>query len=188
MPQWRYAQRLTQARVNKLTAPSRYRDGAGLFLQVDGTGARRWGVIVQKDGKRHALGGIGTADKVPLAAARLKMSAVTSEFFEKATNGKSGSKRTAGAAPITFKVAAERLIANREKSWRNPKSRAGWVWTLEQYVYPSLGAKPIVEIEPHDIRTILLPIWEKKAETAGRVLQRLAAVFTIKPGNEHAPK
>src|SRR5262249_38871926 len=68
----RGAHRLTVAEVRSITKPGRHRDGAGLFLNVDTTGAKRWGLIVETRGRRHELGGIGPYPDITLAEAREK--------------------------------------------------------------------------------------------------------------------
>jgi integrase len=48
---------------------------------------------------------------------------------------------------------------------------------MQSYVFPSIGSRPVGEIEAREILDLLTPIWFAKAETARRVLQRMEAVF-----------
>ncbi len=48
---------------------------------------------------------------------------------------------------------------------------------METYVFPSIGNRPVAEIEAREILDLLTPIWFGKAETARRVLQRMEVVF-----------
>jgi hypothetical protein len=66
----RGAHRLTVAEVRSITRPGRHRDGAGLFLNVETSGAKCWGLIFETGGRRHELGGIGRYPDVTLAEAR----------------------------------------------------------------------------------------------------------------------
>lgn len=77
----------------------------------------------------------------------------------------------------TFKEAATQVHADLKPGWKNAKHALQWISTLEQYVFPKIGNKPLNEIEPTDIAEVLRPIWLEKAETAGRVKQRIHAVM-----------
>ena len=48
---------------------------------------------------------------------------------------------------------------------------------METYVFPSIGDRPIADVEAREILGVLTPIWFARAETARRVLQRMEAVF-----------
>jgi len=48
---------------------------------------------------------------------------------------------------------------------------------METNVFPSIGNRPVGEIESREILDLLTPIWFAKAETARRVLQRIKVVF-----------
>ena len=61
--------------------------------------------------------------------------------------------------------------------WRNAKHAAQWRSTLETYAFPAIGHKRVDEITSSDVMELLEEIWHTKRETAGRVRQRLSAVF-----------
>lgn len=77
----------------------------------------------------------------------------------------------------TFKDATQALYKDLLPSWKNPKHAQQWINTMVEYVFPTLGAKLLKEIEPRDIADALKPIWLDKAETASRVKQRIHAVM-----------
>ena len=81
------------------------------------------------------------------------------------------------ASGITFRRAFETFFATKPKSLSNAKHAAQWQSTMETYVFPTIGNRPVGEIEAREILDLLTPIWFAKAETARRVLQRLEAVF-----------
>ena len=49
-----------------------------------------------------------------------------------------------------------------------------WFSPLELHVRPKLGKVPIAEIDQHDIRNTLAPIWHTKAATAKKAIERLS--------------
>lgn len=77
----------------------------------------------------------------------------------------------------TFQEAAETLHAELLPSWKNFKHGQQWINTLKEYAFGVIGSLPINEIHPGQIADVLRPIWLTKAETAGRVKQRLHAVM-----------
>jgi integrase len=61
--------------------------------------------------------------------------------------------------------------------WKNAKHAQQWINTLTEYVFPLIGTMSLDQIQPRHIADVLRPIWLEKAETAGRVKQRLHAVM-----------
>ena len=55
---------------------------------------------------------------------------------------------------------------------RNPKHVAQWISSLETYVFPKIGQRPVHAVDQVDVLRILAPIWTEKPETARRVKQR----------------
>ncbi len=77
----------------------------------------------------------------------------------------------------TFEQCASELIEAKRPGWRNPKHAQQWKNTLRDYVHPSIGGKPPVEVTLADVKAILLPLWASKTETAQRVRGRIEAVL-----------
>lgn len=77
----------------------------------------------------------------------------------------------------TLKEAAKTLHAELAPGWKNPKHSQQWINTLTEYAFPLIGAMPLDQIQPRHVADVLRPIWLEKAETAGRVKQRLHAVM-----------
>jgi integrase len=77
----------------------------------------------------------------------------------------------------SFREAAGQVHAAYASGWRNPKHAEQWLNTLEQYVYPELGDRPVDQISTADILKVLGPIWLTKSETARRVRQRIAVIM-----------
>ena len=173
--------KLSATGIQALKEPGRYGDGDGLFFWVrpsskkESAGkavSKSWIVRVQKAGKRRDIG-LGGYPKVSLARARERAGEIRSQV-EDGLDPVAERKKSAGMP--TFKEAAGLVYAEHEKGWRNAKHAAQWMRTLESYVFPAIGDKPISAVEHGQVRDILAPIWLTKAETARRVLQRIATV------------
>jgi integrase len=76
-----------------------------------------------------------------------------------------------------LREAAEALHKELAPGWKNPKHAQQWINTLTEYAFPVIGSLPLDQIQPRHIADVLRPIWLDKAETAGRVKQRLHAVM-----------
>jgi integrase len=76
-----------------------------------------------------------------------------------------------------LREAAEILHKELTPGWKNAKHAQQWINTLTEYVFPLIGTMSLDQIQPRHIADVLRPIWLEKAETAGRVKQRLHAVM-----------
>lgn len=167
---------------NKLTAisvkrlgPGRHADGGGLYLEVDPSGARRWMLRTMVQGKRRDIG-LGGARYVSLAEAR--EAAVSMRKIARAGGDPIAERNRESRKGVTFEAAArkihlEHIIPNN----RNAKHIAQWISSIETYVLPTIGSRPIAGIDQTDILRVLQPIWTAKPETARRVRQRLRVIL-----------
>lgn len=168
--------RLSARTVQTLKAPGRHADGAGLYLVVDPSGAKRWVVLYRiANGKRREMG-LGSIHSVPLADARDRAAELRRQV--KAGRDPVAEKKEAGAAPRrqTFGDVATAFMAAREETWRNAAHRAQWRQTLEVQA-ASLWGKPVADIDTPDVLAVLEPIWQTKPETARRIRGRIEKVL-----------
>ena len=77
----------------------------------------------------------------------------------------------------TFKECAEKYIATHDSDWSSAKSRAAWVSTFKNYVYPKIGALPVADIDTAVVLGILEPLWSRAPTTASRVRGRIETVL-----------
>jgi integrase len=81
-----------------------------------------------------------------------------------------------GLAP-TVKDVWDEIWMAKEPRLSNTKSRAQWKSTMERYVLPYIGHRPVADVTPSEVIRLLKPIWNVKEETARRILQRIQTVF-----------
>jgi integrase len=164
---------LTALKV-KNAKPGRHADGHGLYLHVRESGSRSWVLRTQVDGKRQDLG-LGSAAKVTLVQART----TASELREKLKTGepiRSEAEIRKCVIP-SFQEAARQCHRALKDGWANRRHSDGWLASLEIHVFPSLGSKPVNEINSLAVRDVLAPIWLKIPETARRILQRIGSIL-----------
>lgn len=164
--------KLTALKVQR-AKPGRHGDGDGLHLVVSDTGARKWVLRIQKNGKRHDLG-LGSAKDVSLAEAR----DAAQDLRKAVRKGASPlALREAQQAVPTFREVAEMVHREHKPSWKNAKHAMDWLSSLERYVFPRLGNQSINRIDGPMVRDVLSEIWLTIPETARRVRQRIGTVL-----------
>ena len=112
----RTVNQLTATKVQKVKAAGMYPDGAGLYLQVTGEGAKSWTLRYSLRGKAREMG-LGSLRKVSLADARRKAADCHRLLDEHVDPIEHRAKARASAAlatakTITFKEAATKYIAS----------------------------------------------------------------------------
>ncbi|UUY01425.1 integrase arm-type DNA-binding domain-containing protein [Sphingomonas sp. J315] len=166
--------KLTAAKVRSLSEPGKYSDGDGLFLQVNGKDSARWVLRIQADGRRRDIG-LGSLKAVSLADAREAAFTMRRKIAQ-GIDPVAERKLERVTIP-TFREAAIMVHEEHCAAWKNGKHQQQWISTLESYVFPAFGDRPVNEIEGPAIRDVLAPIWLSKPETARRVRQRIATVL-----------
>jgi integrase len=86
--------------------------------------------------------------------------------------------RSKASEGVTFKQTFDDYFAVKRANLSNAKHKAQWQSTMQAYVFPAIGNRPVADIMPGEVIDLLKPIWHDKPETARRVLQRVSAVFT----------
>lgn len=154
-------------------------DGGGLYLLVKPSGSKLWRLKYYHLGAEKLLA-VGAYPDVGLKEARLKREEARKLLSEGKDPGiakKQNKAAAALAAATTFQVVADEYIAKREQEGWAEATLVKTRWFAAQ-VTPSLGKKPIAEIEPFEILSVLKKI-EKKGnhESAKRVCQFTSRVF-----------
>ena len=169
--------RLSAAAIKFITSEGWHADGGGLYLEVDSAGRKRWAMRLTVNGNRRDFG-LGPLHKVSLLEARER----AAEYRSKAYRGidPAGAKRkileqTQNVS--SFEKMARQVHAQRSSAWHNGKHVDQWLNTLENHVFPIIGAKPVNEVTTADVLKVLTPLWSTKRETARRLKQRIAVVL-----------
>ena len=185
MPGARAIHRLSPAFVRQCTKPGVYLDGGGLRFRVYPNKTRLWVMRIVAGGRRRDIS-LGAFPTIQLADARSRADAIRKAVAE--GRDPATEKRTAKATAAhqtsprdderpTFEHSWLAFWAAKEPQLSNGKHRDQWVTTMQTYVLPHIGRRPVADVTPSEIIELLKPIWHAKEETARRVLQRVDAVF-----------
>jgi integrase len=175
------AYKLTPLQVKNLKEPGLYLDGLGLMLKVTEHGSKSWIHRYMRHGAAHWMG-LGPYPEVSLAEARehhaenrKKLRAGIDPLAER--QGIAATAKADRAKAVTFNWCAEKYIKAHEPEWTNPKHAEQWRSTLKTYAAPIIGTLDVAKVETSHVVKIVEPIWHEKAETASRLLGRIASVL-----------
>ena len=175
MAQTRKYSRLTHNFVQSVATKGRYGDGRGglgLSLLVDrtknGRWSKSWAQRIRVKG-RLTMVGIGSFPAVTLAMARDKVLA-------NARRVEQGEDILKPPPPIpTVHEAFDRVIADRQQSWRGDQTLGNWV-RMQQLCKP-IGAKLVSEITAKDVLDLITPLWHTAPDNARTMRSKLAVVM-----------
>ncbi|PZQ45820.1 MAG: integrase [Rhodovulum sulfidophilum] len=179
---------LTDKKVRTLTTTGGYSVGGcvGLNLQVTDTGARSWILRYRSPltGKRREHG-LGPYPEVSLAAARTRGAELVSAIragadpVEDRRAARAEIKERAVRATTLSEVIDKFIAADKLASLSQEKNRRQWKASMDLYILPALGARPVSEITLHEVHDTLCTLWKTKPETGSRIRARLESVFAF---------
>ena len=184
MPKTAGSNRLTPLQIKNFKGPGVLEDGAGLRLVANAAGSRWWALRLMIAGVRKDYG-LGSPATVTLAEVRdraidlrraLKNGLPLPNWNAPEAPAKGPVVAEPAAGP-SFEHAFEAYFKFKERRLSNPKHAAQWRSTMSAYVYPHIKDRPVADVTPREVISLLEPIWETRPETARRVLQRLRNVF-----------
>lgn len=171
---------LTDTQIRKIKPGAnvlRLSDGDGMYLLVQPSGGKWWRFDYIHQGRRKTLS-FGTYPEVSLVAARARRAAAREQVAAGIDPSRERQEaREAAVQAMTFaEVADEWLERQRHVLAQVTFEKATWM--LKSLVNPWLGKRPIAEIEPPELLSVLRRIESRgKHETAHRTKQRCGQVF-----------
>lgn len=170
-------------------------DGNGLFLLVRKDGSKYWRLKYRFAGKEKLLA-LGVFPDVSLAEVRNEMRAAKEILRGNQDPGllrKQQKQQQKIAGANTFEAVAMEWWENKKGDWsENHADRV--ITSLKVDAFPSIGLRPISEIQPPDVLAAIRKVESRDAlDVASRVLQRCSSVFryavqtgraTVNPASE----
>jgi len=178
---------LTDIAIRKIkpeAKPRKVSDGRGLYLLVSPTGSRLWRWKYRYGGKEKLLA-LGPYPDVSLSEARN----ACDEARRKLRNGidpsaeRQAAKQSKIEAEIAVDVAEQSTFGAIAREWMATQEVAEVTamktrWIIESFLLSDLGNRPIAEITPRDLLTVLRKIEATgKVETAKRARVKAGQVF-----------
>jgi integrase len=145
-------------------APYKLADGEGMYLLVQPSGAKYWRLKYRYAGKEKVLA-LGVYPDVTLRAARDKRADARRKLLNDAdpSEARKADKRAARLrTENTFEAIAREWWELKKSSWS--EAHAGAVKTrLEKLLFPTLGSRPIAEIDAPELLDTLRAIERRDA-------------------------
>lgn len=159
--------------------PYKLADGGGLYLLINVNGAKYWRLKYRIAGKEKLLA-LGVYPDTSLADARVKRDDARKIL---AAGGDPSLARQAikqsqkAAVKNTFKEIALEWHGSKSKTW-SPAYAAENLTLLKNNIFPDLGGRPIAEIKPLELLSVLQKIENRGAtEQAKKARMRCSEVF-----------
>lgn len=157
----------------------RFFDGKGLYLEVTPKGGKYWRYKYRFAGKEKRIS-LGTYPAVGLKKARERLQearALLDEGVDPSFKRKSEKANLLEAHQNTFELLANEWVSQQEKIWA-PSHSSRIRRRLESDVFPTIGKRPISEIEAPEVLMAMRKIEERGAvESAHRALATCGQVF-----------
>lgn len=154
-------------------------DGGGMYLEVSPAGGKWFRFKYRFDGKEKRLS-LGTYPDTGLAEAREKRAAAR-KLLASGVDPSAARKAEREASRVAALNSVEAVVAawldHRRSEW-TPGTMDAIKASLDNHVLPYIGTMPIKAVQPRHVRELVQAVEAAGArETAGRVFQRLRAVW-----------
>lgn len=171
--------KLTELALRNLKEPGKKFDGQGLYIEVTQKGAKYWRLKYWFAGKEKRIS-LGVYPAVTLKQAREMAfrARLQIQDGEDPSQVKQLAKvRVQYEAKNSLEAVARDWLTHQAAKWEDVTRQRIWA-SLENHVFPALGKRPLASIKPIEVKQAVARI-EKAgaADTAGRVLQRIKAVY-----------
>ncbi|ABQ13930.1 tyrosine-type recombinase/integrase [Dichelobacter nodosus] len=177
--------RLTDKIIQTAKKPSRgylrLTDGDGLTLKITDRGSYFWNFRYYINGRERNMS-LGRYPAMSIEAARGE--ALELRYHLRQGLDPLAERKKKQAAYLaeektqkeTFEFVAREWYQLKRPEWKNEKHAQQVITTLEQFVFPFIGKKPISRISPPELLKVMEKLYDRP-ETASRVKQRIRAVF-----------
>lgn len=158
--------------------PYKLFDGGGLFLLVTPSGGKLWHFKYRFDGKEKKLT-LGTYPEISLADARLRREEARRQIAHGIDPGavRKAQKQAQTEERETFELIAREWHEKFKASWSSSHAHVT-ITRLERDIFPWIGKRPISEIDPPEVLSVLRRIESRGAgETARRMRIVCGQVF-----------
>lgn len=158
--------------------PYKISDERGLYLEVAPAGGKWWRLKYRIEGKEKRLS-LGVYPDVGLALARERRDdarKLIANGIDPSANRKATKLVRAESNANSFEIVAREWF-DKWKTTKADKHSDKVIRRLERDVFPWLGSRPIGDIKPPELLTVLRRIEERVIETAHRAKQNCGQIF-----------
>ena len=162
---------LTQMKAKSLDQ-GKYADGQGLWLVKSRRDAGKWTLRLVVSGKRREMG-LGRWPDVSIAEARERAEIARRRLRDGVDPVQERQQQRKRAHRLTLAEAVSGCFPARQAELKNDGKARRWLSPLTVHVLPKLGKFPVEDVDQHELKRVLEPIWHTKASTARKSLDRI---------------
>ena len=163
---------LTAVFLDQNPKPGKYYDEHGLVVIVRKNGTIYIEQRYTRRGKRRTIP-IGRYPELSLSGARAQALA----HLRLVHAGKDPVAERNRPPTPTLAEAIATVIEHRRAGWSNPKTEKDRLHALETAIFPKHGNRPVSDISPNDLGSVLKPIMKDAPSTVRRLRQVLSVVM-----------
>lgn len=150
----------------------KYADGKGLWLVKSSKNAGKWMLRLVVSGRRREMG-LGPWPDVSIAEARERSSMARRRLRDGVDPVKERQQTRKRVHRMTVAEAIQSCFTARQAELKNDGMAGRWLSPLNVHVLPKIGKSAIEDIDQHEIKRVLGPIWHTKSDTARKAMNRL---------------
>lgn len=178
LPPWLFPTRAIRS-AKAQDRPKKLSDGGGLFLLLNPNGSRWWRMKYRFGGKEKLIS-LGTYPDVSLKDARDRRDEARKKLaagYDPGEARKAEKSAAADRAANSFELVAREWFALTKEKWESEYADLV-LHRLERDMFPWLGSRPIAEITPLELLTVLRRIEQRGAiDLTHRALQKCGQIF-----------
>ncbi len=162
--------------LNQMKAKSlgkgKFADGQGLWLVKSKRESGKWMLRIVVDGKRREMG-LGRWPDVSIAEARQSASEARRKLRGGINPIQERKQQRRSSNRLTVSEAIHGCFEAKQAELKNDGKAGRWMSPLNVHVIPNIGDKAIEDIDQHELKKLLDPIWHEKPAVARKALNRI---------------
>lgn len=162
--------------LNQMKAKSlgkgKFADGQGLWLVKSKRASGKWILRIVVDGKRREMG-LGRWPDVSIAEARQSASDARRKLRSGINPIQERQQQKRRSNRLTVSEAVKGCFEAKQAELKNDGKAGRWMSPLNVHVLPKIGSKAIEDIDQHELKKLLEPIWHEKPAAARKALNRM---------------
>lgn len=162
---------LTQMKARNL-GPGKHFDGQGLMLVKSRRDAGKWLLRIVVEGKRREMG-LGRWPDVSIAEARESAANARKQLRSGVDPVAERRKTKRSVRRMTVSEAVQACFEARQAELKGDGKAGRWLSPLRTHVLPQIGTMAVEDVDQHELKRMLEPIWHTKPDTARKALNRI---------------
>jgi integrase len=150
----------------------KYADGQGLWLVKARKDGGKWILRIVVDGKRREMG-LGRWPDVSIAEARESASEARKKLRGGVDPIQERRAQKLRTNCLTVADAVHGCFEAKRAELKNGGHAGRWMSPLSVHVLPKIGKLAIEDIDQHELKRVMEPIWHSKPDTARKAMNRL---------------